>query len=108
MYKDFSISRFVLGLFLSLVIMMPSFVMAGHIFEEHEHISCNEVKTHLHEAKVDCSLCDFHFSSFDFEPELTIDFLTHSIILTSVDNYTSSDFNTSHNTYLLRGPPAIS
>ena len=89
--------------------MMPSLVQAGHnIFEEHEHISCNEVKTHLHEADVDCSLCDFHFSSFDYEPELTVELLPNITILTSEDHYSSSAFNTLQHTYFLRGPPVIS
>ena len=108
MIKKLPIATFILSLFLSLAILLPTLLQIGHIFEEHKHVSCKEVKTHLHEASVDCSLCDFHFSTFDYKPLTALDFSTIDFIYSIEAVYNASELNSLPRHYYLRGPPIIS
>jgi hypothetical protein len=96
------------AILLTMALLLPIAVQFVHALDEHKHNTCKEVATHLHEKKLDCSICDFHFSTFNFEvitlPELFLSeaFSKHQIA------YFSSEKSTVHHHYYLRGPPLFS
>ncbi len=60
------IKHILASVLLTAALLFPTVVQAIHTFDGHEHVSCKELKTHLHEEKVQCDLCDFQLSSFQF------------------------------------------
>lgn len=102
------ITKRILGLLFGLAILFPTAIQFEHVFEEHHHVVCKEVKTHLHESKTDCSLCDFHFSSFHFTAVAPIEFLVTEVIITFEPQSISSEKSSHPTTNHLRGPPIIS
>ncbi len=100
------ISHF-LGVILTLVFLFPSLLQFEHLFENHEHLVCKENKVHLHQKNLDCSIYDFHFSTFSFLPIYPI-----SLFVDAPLNETS--FSVSQEVYLnpyfhcaQRGPPTM-
>lgn len=63
-----AIQVFVAAIF-SFALLFPIVVQTIHAFEGHEHLICDDYSTHLHKKQLDCSICDFHFFSFDFTPQ---------------------------------------
>jgi len=61
-----NIVQYIAALALSLALVLPMAIQFSHVFEHHEHVTCTDTKVHLHEKKIDCSVCDFHLSSFAF------------------------------------------
>ena len=92
----------------SLALLLPTAVKFAHIFEGHEHRACTDLSTHLHENQLECSICDFHFSIFNFTPQQFSEFsISHSF--KSVETYyLLPEFSKKTTHYLLRGPPALS
>ncbi len=91
-----------------LALLMPTTVQLVHALEGHHHTVCNNFKSHIHQKKLNCSVCDFHFSSFNFTTE-------YVSVLTEVEEnfglnsiYFFSETTPSPYHYLLRGPPLFS
>ena len=86
--------------------LLPTSVQFFHAFEEHEHANdCTEITTHLHEKELDCSLCDFHISSFDFKFYNISDYSTIKVSSEYVAYYKSKKYNSIKPSFNLRGPP---
>ena len=86
--------------------LLPTSVQFFHIFEKHEHNNnCKEVTTHLHEKELDCSLCDFHISSFDITFNNISEYSTIEDSLDYVTYYKSKKHNSIKRSFNLRGPP---
>jgi len=99
------ITNRILSLVFGLAILFPTAIQLEHVFEDHQHVVCKEVKTHLHESTPDCSLCDFHFSSFHYTAVVPIDFLVTKVIYTFEPLLVSSEKSNFPTTNHLRGPP---
>ena len=92
----------------SLALLLPTAVKVAHTFEGHEHKACTDLSTHLHEKQLDCSICDFHFSIFDFTPQQQPEFLVEEFFKKTENLYLLSDFHSNFTHYYLRGPPFFS
>ncbi len=102
-----SIHRSLASLLMVFALLWPSAIQLAHTLEGHDHPTCNEFKTHIHDEQLECSLCDFQVSVFDFSPEST------RYLDPSIENY-KSDFRNTEICYLffsgfnsLRGPPYL-
>jgi hypothetical protein len=95
------------SLLLALVFLLPSGIQLAHALESHEHPGCEEFSTHIHEKPLDCSLCDFQISIFDFTPD------SNDQLRPAIENFKSEfqyhEINTSYYTVFtsLRGPPYL-
>ncbi|GHC52080.1 hypothetical protein [Ulvibacter litoralis] len=105
--KD-QITHKVASVLLTLALLFPVAIQFIHSLDEHEHTFCTEVSTHLHEKKLDCSLCDFHFSVVTFNTPTLPDFIISESFPKLVTIYEASENNTIHHHYYLRGPPQLS
>ena len=52
-------------LFFSL--MVPTAIQAMHLFDMHEHFSCTDDKSHVHQTPVECEICSVHLSTFHLD-----------------------------------------
>lgn len=92
----------------SLALLLPTAVQFAHTFEGHEHKACTDISTHLHEKQLECSICDFHFSIFNFTPLEVPEFSVYHRYHNVEVFYLSQDFYLSQTPYFLRGPPLFS
>tara|TARA_A200000113_G_C8722525_1_gene308868 strand:+ start:308 stop:679 length:372 start_codon:yes stop_codon:yes gene_type:complete len=52
------------------VLMLPYLGSIFHLFEDHDHKTCEISETHLHELELDCDILDYQFApSIEFNPE---------------------------------------
>lgn len=55
---------------LTAVLMLPYLGSIFHLFEDHDHQTCEISETHLHELELDCDILDYQFApSIKFTPE---------------------------------------
>ena len=92
----------------SLALLLPTAVKFAHTFEGHEHKACTDLSTHLHEKQLDCSICDFHFSIFDFTPQQNTEFIAQEEFQKTETLYFLANFSLNSTHYYLRGPPLLS
>lgn len=92
----------------SLALLFPTAVQFAHTFEGHEHKACTEISTHLHEKQLDCSICDFHFSIFNFTPTELPDFVVFHSFNIIETAYLIPELSLNSRHYFLRGPPSLS
>ena len=92
---------------LSLVLLLPTAVQFFHSFEKHKHLACEEVSTHIHDQNIDCSLCDFHFSTFNFKIGQPFQFIDTEVFTLVQIAYISSEKNSFNHHFYLRGPPRV-
>ena len=92
----------------AVALLLPTAVKFAHTFEGHEHKPCTELSTHIHQKQLDCSICDFHFSIFNFTPQEFPEFaVLHSFQKTETV-YLLPEFKLNSTHYFLRGPPLFS
>ncbi len=89
----------------SFALLFPTAVKFAHTFEGHEHKACTEFSTHIHKKQLDCSICDFHFSIFDFTPQELPEFAVLNSFQKTETVYLLPEFNLNTTHYFLRGPP---
>jgi hypothetical protein len=54
---------------LTAVLMLPHFGSFSHLFEDHNHKTCDISQTHLHELELDCDILDYQFApSIEISP----------------------------------------
>ncbi|QAA80417.1 hypothetical protein EI546_01130 [Aequorivita sp. H23M31] len=92
----------------SFALMFPIAIQTAHALDGHEHQVCNDFSTHLHKKQLDCSICDFHFSSFDFKPQQLPEFSYVFGQNTAQNEYREAEILQSAPHFFLRGPPSIS
>ena len=87
--------------------MLPYWGTLSHLFEDHDHKTCEISQTHIHEIEIDCDILDYQFPSsieisyknkdnaiFRFQSKKTSFFyLGYSYSIDTVDK--------------LRGPPSV-
>jgi|SRR5690606_26877739 len=92
----------------SLALLLPTAVQFAHTFEGHEHKACTDISTHLHEKRLDCSICDFHFSLFNFTPQQQPEFVIQEGFQKTEILYLLPELESTTTHYYLRGPPRFS
>ena len=90
------------------LLLFPAGLQLAHTLGEHQHKTCTDYSTHIHELENDCSLCDFHFTPFTFEllPNFEVVSIKNNKVPTVT--YTSIVGNYTYHSYFLRGPPHVS
>lgn len=54
----------------AVTLMLPYLGSIFHLFEDHDHQTCDISETHLHDLELDCDILDYQFSpSIEFTPE---------------------------------------
>ena len=95
----------------SFAILFPTAIQtahAAHAFDGHEHQVCHDLTSHIHKKQLDCSICDFHFTIFDFTPQQPIEFLAEVEFLKALNLYRSTAQIADLTHFFLRGPPLFS
>ena len=92
---------------LTAVLMLPYLGSFSHLFEEHDHKTCEISEIHLHELDLDCHILDYQFA-----PSLEISFVTDFAVVCSSRQKKFPFFN-EENSYSIdlhdtpRGPPRM-
>ncbi|MBL4879836.1 MAG: hypothetical protein JKX82_00795 [Oleispira sp.] len=101
------IGKTILALVLLSALMLPAVIQFSHaVFQEHEHIACNEQTIHIHADIDDCQICHFQLASFNYEVRKYTELLIAPIPVEVESQYSSLLFYVfrTPNTQL-RGPP---
>lgn len=87
--------------------MLPTAIHFTHIFEEHEHIVCNDKSsTHIHESETKCEICSFNLASFNYQITQYPDLFPIAIPVKKEINFDSLLFHSFKITNTqLRAPP---
>tara|TARA_B100001057_G_scaffold495555_1_gene594857 strand:+ start:8524 stop:8841 length:318 start_codon:yes stop_codon:yes gene_type:complete len=91
--------------FLTFVLLLPYGGSLFHLFEDHEHKTCDISIVHLHEIDFDCDVFDYYFTP-KIEGSYSITY--HNFTIFNKLNFSLSSrlfFESLINPYLLRGPP---
>lgn len=92
----------------SFALLFPTAIKFAHTFEGHEHQACTDFSVHIHKKQLDCSICDFHFSIFNFTPQELPEFAVLNGFHKTETIYLLPKFNQNTSHYFLRGPPLFS
>lgn len=107
MFKHNPIKIFIAAIF-SLALLLPMATQAVHALDGHQHEVCYDLSSHLHKKQLDCSICDFHFTNFDFKLQGFPDFIGFNTFnkVESIALFPETSTFLSH--FFLRGPPLFS
>ncbi len=103
-HTAFSLS---IALSLCITLLLPTALQFSHLFEHHEHKSCGDITTHLHEKEFECSIQSFHLNSFSFQIFEYPDFFEKVNFIEKINHYKSENSTQNSSYFLRRGPPAI-
>ena len=99
--------KILLPSFFTTVLMLPYLGNLSHLFEDHDHKTCDISQTHLHNIELDCDILEYQFAS---STEIS-DENNGNIILSFNQRKTSFfylGYSYSINTVdKLRGPPSV-
>ena len=92
---------------LTTVLMLPHLGSFSHLFEDHDHKTCEISEIHLHELDFDCDILDYQFA-----PSLEILFETDFNFVYASEYKKFPFFNEGDSFsidlhYTLRGPPSM-
>ncbi|WP_158974705.1 hypothetical protein [Cellulophaga sp. L1A9] len=108
MNQSRKISKIVSSVFLLAVLLFPTAIQFIHAFEGHEHITCKDKSTHVHQKVTDCDICDFHFFSSNYDilsyPEFVKATISSKVVVAFTAQFISLLKN---NNNALRGPPSF-
>lgn len=99
------ITQFLTATIFSIALMLPAAVQFAHSFEGHKHEVCTDVSSHIHEKQLDCSIFDFHFSIFNFNPQELPEVVTIHSFQNTETLYILPKIEGEYAAYYLRGPP---
>lgn len=57
-----NLNKMLMSSLLTGVLMLPYLGSFTHIFEDHDHKTCEISETHLHELELDCDILDYQFA----------------------------------------------
>lgn len=105
-----NIKEMIIASLLLVTMMLPSLIQFSHqLIEEHEYTWCTEQKAHIHEGKVHCETCSYHFTNFIYEvyklPKLDVPPIISKTTLGSTRALCNHSPQTSKQ---LRAPPTFS
>jgi len=102
-----NLNKIFLSSLLTTVLMLPYLGSFSHLFDDHEHKTCEISETHFHELDLDCHILDYQFA-----PSVEITFETNFAFVYASQQKKFSFFNEGdsfsidiHDT--LRGPPKV-
>jgi len=98
--KFFFFRRLLVGL-----IFYPTLAQHVHIFEHHDHPTCEESTVHFHESNTTCQLLDYVSNPQAVLPIFSFSSLSESFQLAKTV-YVPAVYSTSLFSKHLRGPPA--
>ena len=92
---------------LTAVLMLPYLGSFSHLFQDHDHKTCEISVTHLHELELDCDILDYQFA-----PSIEISFETdHAFVHASQQKkfpfFNEGDSFSIDTHHTLRGPPRV-
>ena len=90
---------------LTLVLLLPYVGSFLHLFEDHEHETCDISTVHFHQVDLDCDIFDYYFTP---KIEISNSILYYDFTIFNKLNFSISSrlfFESPINPYLLRGPP---
>jgi hypothetical protein len=87
--------------------MLPYLGSLSHLFEDHDHKTCEISQTHLHELELDCDILDYQFApSIEISSETNGFLFIHLSKRNSLFSMREILFSIdTHDT--LRGPPKV-
>ena len=104
---EHNLKKIFLSSFLTVILVFPYLGSFSHLFEDHEHKTCEISETHLHELDLDCDILDYQFA-----PSVQISTHIYRSIVYTSQQKKSIFFNEGdsfsidiHDT--LRGPPKV-
>ncbi len=101
--------KIIAALLLLVALMLPTAIDFIHMFEGHDHITCNDSTTHVHKSVVKCDICHFNLASFNYDIAEYPNLLLSKIPQKNEVNFTSLLFNSNKLTNTqLRAPPIFS
>lgn len=107
MFRHKPIKIFIAAIF-SLALLLPIATQAVHALDGHKHEVCIDFSAHLHKKQLDCSICDFHFSIFDFKVQELPEFSGLNIFQKIDSSTLFPETSTFLSHFFLRGPPLFS
>ena len=57
-----NLKKIFLSSLLTAVLMLPYLGSFSHLFQDHEHKTCEIYETHLHELDLDCDILEYQFA----------------------------------------------
>jgi hypothetical protein len=57
------VSKFLLSYLLTGILMLPYWCSFSHLFEGHDHKTCDISETHFHGIELDCDILEYQFAS---------------------------------------------
>ncbi len=97
--------KILISSFLTFILLLPYGGSLLHLFEDHEHKTCDISIVHIHEIDFDCDIFNYYFT-----PKIEV---SNSIFNNDLIVYDKSNiclrpqlyFDPLNNPYFLRGPP---
>ena len=101
------VKKIFLPSFFTAVLMLPYLGNLSHLFEDHDHKTCEISETHLHEIELDCDILDYQFAS-----RIEISFENNDNAIFSFQHKKTSFFYLGYSYSIdivdsLRGPPSV-
>lgn len=56
------VREIILSSILTAILMLPYLGSFSHLFEDHDHKTCQISQTHLHELELECDILDYQFA----------------------------------------------
>ena len=103
----FNPNKIFLSSLLTAVLVLPYLGSLSHLFEDHDHKTCEISKIHLHELDLDCDILEYQFA-----PSLEISFETDFAFIYASQQKKFPFFNEGDSFSIdihhpLRGPPKV-
>ena len=102
-----NLNKILFSSLLTVILMLPYLGSFSHLFEEHDHSTCEISEIHLHALDLDCHIIDYQFA-----PSLEISSVADLMVVNSSKQkkfsfFDEGDFYSVDLNYTLRGPPRI-
>ena len=100
-------NKILLPLFLTAVLMLPYLGSFSHLYEDHDHKTCEISETHFHELELDCDILDYQFASSIEISSYKYGVFVYSFHLKKLPFFNQGDSFSIDIHYTLRGPPRV-
>ena len=102
-----NLKKIFLSLFLSAVLMFPYLGSFSHLFEDHDHKTCEISETHYHELELDCDILDYQFAPSLEIPSYKSGVFDYSFRQKKLPFFNQGDYFSIDIHDKLRGPPGV-
>ncbi len=100
-----SLVKTLITTFLTFILLLPYGGSFLHLFEDHDHKTCDISTVHFHEIDFDCDVFDYYFTP-KIEVSNSIPYYNITIFIKLKFSLSSRlNFESLINPFLLRGPP---